>query len=247
MTLKTYGKFFFFATTLVLASLQLGSWVNRDADFRIQKVLVSGCKALSDQEVLTAAKVPMQHSIFDVEFAPIAKRVEALPFVQKVEVSRIFPSTMVLAITERKTLAWVNQSGLWPVDAEGVILPKLQSGRRLQDPASYDLPVLSGITFAKAGDRKQLTPSSKRVVELLAGLRATNAMLYHSISELNLNAKGHLTFYLMEGGVPVYLGAENWLEKCDRLFIFLQHVKPASGKLLAIDLRFENQIVTKEG
>jgi hypothetical protein len=36
------------------------------------------------------------------------------------------------------------------------------------------------------------------------------------------------------------------MEKSERLFIFLQHAKPAAGKLWAIDLRYDNQIVTRE-
>jgi len=246
MAIKKYGKVFFFSTTFALAGLQLGNWVNRDAGFRVQKIVVTGCKALTESEVVAAAKVPMSRSIFDVEFAPIAKRVEALPLVQKVQVARVFPSTIVIAVAERQPLALINHAGLWPVDAAGVILPRLQSNRRARAPLNYDTPILSGAAFAGNGESKELAKTHLRVIEFLAELRANNAMLYHGISELNVNAKGHLTFYLMDGGVPVYLGADQWMEKCDRLFIFLQHVKPASGKFVTIDLRYENQIVTRE-
>jgi cell division septal protein FtsQ len=246
MTIKKYGKIFFFSTTLMLAGLQMGKWVNRDTGFRVEKVMVTGCKTLAEPEVIAAAQVPMFRSIFDVEFSPIAERVEALPYVQKAQVTRVFPSTIVIAVKERKPLALVNHAGLWPVDEESVVLPRLQSQRRLNDPVSYDTPILSGVAFSKTGNVKKLAVTNKRVVEFLATLRATNAMLYHSISEVHLNAKGHLTFYLMDGGVPVYLGDDNWMEKCERLFIFLQHVRPASGKFLTIDLRYENQIVTRE-
>lgn len=246
MAIKKYGKTFFFSTALLLAGLQLGSWVHRDAGFRVQKVMVTGCKALTEPEVIAAAKVPMARSIFDVEFAPIAQRVAALPFVQKVQVSRIFPSTVLIAVQERKPLALINHAGLWPVDAEAVVLPRLQPTRRVTDQAIFDMPVLSGAAFLKPVENRQLAPANQRVIELLAELRSTNAMLYHSISEVNLNAKGQLTFYLMERGVPVYLGADRWTEKCERLFIFLQHVKPASGKFLTIDLRYDKQIVTRE-
>ena len=246
MAIKKYGKVFFFSTTFALAGLHLGNWVNRDAGFRVQKIVVTGCKALTDSEVIAAAKVPMARSIFDVEFAPIAKRVETLPFVQKAQISRVFPSTIVIAVVERQPLALINHAGLWPVDAEGVILPRLQSNRRANVPLNYDTPILSGAAFAKNGESKELANTNRRVIEFLTELRSNNAMLYHGISEMNVNAKGHLTFYLMDGGVPVYLGADQWMEKCERLFIFLQHVKPTSGKFLTIDLRYENQIVTRE-
>ncbi len=246
MTIRQYGKAFFFSTTFLLAGQQLGSWVNKDAGFSVQKVMVTGCRALSEPDVLAIAKVPMHKSIFDVEFAPIAKRVATLPFVRRVEVSRIFPSTLVIAVEERRPLVVVNNAGLWPVDEQGVILPPPPSDRRMNDLASLDTPVLSGIAFVKVDGRRQLPAAAKAALDFLAELRASNAMLYHSISELSLNAKGHLTFYLMKGGVPVYLGPDNWMEKCDRLFIFLQHVQPASEKLMAIDLRYENQIVTRE-
>jgi cell division protein FtsQ len=260
MAIRKYSKAFFFSTALLLAGLHLGNWVGNDAGFRVREVKVAGCKALSENEVIAAAKVPLYKSIFDVEFAPILKRVEALPHVQRAQVSRIFPSTIVITVQERKTLALINNAGLWPVDAEGIILPKMsrlslisssmkdrdtQSDRRVYDPAMLDIPVLSGVLFAKAGKDQQLTATGRRLIEFLAALRSSNAMLYHSISELNLNAQGNLTLYLMEGGVPVFLGRGNWMEKCDRLFIFLRHVQMPE-KLAAIDLRYENQIVTKE-
>jgi cell division septal protein FtsQ len=234
MAIKKYGKVFLFSTTFLLAGLQLGKWVNKDTGFRVQK------------EVLTAAKAPMNKSIFDVEFAAITKRVETLPFVERVQVSRIFPSTLVIAVQERRPLALINNAGLWPIDEYGVVLPQLQAGRRMNDPASFDTPVLSGIALAKDKERKQLPAAAKPLLDFLTELRTSNPMLYHSISELNLNAKGNLTFYLMQGGVPVYLGPDSWMEKSERLFIFLQHVQTTSGKLAAIDLRYANQIVTRE-
>jgi len=246
MAIKKYGKAFLFSTTFLLAGLQLGKWVNKDTGFRVQKVVVTGCKTLSEPEVLAVAKAPLHKSIFDVEFAAITKRVEALPFVERVQVSRIFPSTLVIAVQERRPLALINNAGLWPIDEHGVILPRLQSGRRMSDPASFDTPVLSGIAFARGKEHKQLPASAKPLLDFLAELRASNPMLYHSISELNLNAKGNLTFYLMKGGVPVYLGRDHWMEKSELLFIFLQRAQPAAGKLAAIDLRYANQIVTKE-
>ncbi|MCI0695244.1 FtsQ-type POTRA domain-containing protein [candidate division KSB1 bacterium] len=246
MAIKKYGKAFLFSTTFLLAGLQLGKWVNKDTGFRVQKVTVIGCKTLSEPEVLAAAKAPLNKSIFDVEFAAITKRVETLPFVERVQVSRIFPSTLVIAVQERRPLALINNAGLWPIDEHGVVLPRLQSGRRMSDPASFDTPVLSGITFVKDKEHKQLPASAKPLLDLLAELRTGNPMLYHSISELSVNAKGYLTFYLMKGGVPVYLGRDNWMEKSERLFIFLQRAQPASGKLAAIDLRYANQIVTRE-
>jgi cell division protein FtsQ len=245
MAVKKYSKAFFFSTTFLLAGLQLENWVGKDAGFRVQKVMVTGCQALRESEVLAAAKVPLQQSIFEVEFAPIAERVSALPYVQRASVSRIFPSTLVIAVQERRPLALINHGGLWPVD-ESVILPRLQSGRWRKDLAGLDTPVLSGNAFDKINERKPLPAAAKRTLDFLAGLRAGNAMLYHSISELSLSSQGALTLYLMEGGVPVYLGPDQWMEKCDRLYIFLQHVKPAPEKLFAIDLRYDQQIVTRE-
>jgi cell division protein FtsQ len=246
MVIKKYSKAFFFSTAILLAGLHLGKWVGNDAGFLVQTVKVVGCKVLTREEVLTIAKVPLFKSIFKVELPAIEKRVEALPLVRQAQVSRIFPSTIVIAIQERKPLALISNAGLHPVDEEGIILPPLQAARHTRAPAVYDVPVLSGNAILKTKEGGQLAPHGRQAIDFLASLRSTNAMLYHSVSELSINSQGALTLYMMEGGVPVYMGSGKWLEKCDRLFVFLRHVQPASAKLLAIDLRYDNQIVIKE-
>lgn len=247
MAIRKYGRAFVFSTTLLLAGLHIGNWVGNDAAFLVQKINVVGCEILREEEVLAAAKVPLYKSIFDVDLPPILKRVETLPFVSRVEVSRIFPSTVVITVHERNPVALINHDGLRPVDDEGIVLPKLQASRRLHSPAMYDIPVLSGANIVKAGENPQLTDVGKRLIGFLTALRSKDSMLYYRISELVMNSQGSLVLFMMESGAPVYLGTDGWLEKCDRLSIFLRYVPPSSKKLMAIDLRYENQIVTREG
>jgi cell division septal protein FtsQ len=247
MVIRKYGKAFVFSTTLLLAGLHIGNWVGNDAAFLVQKIDVVGCKILDEDEVLAVAKVALYKSIFDIDLPPIAKKVETLPFVRKAEVSRIFPSTVVITVHERKPVALVNHGGLQPVDGEGVVLPKLQASRRLHSPAMYDIPVLSGANIVNAGENPQLTGVGERLIDFLTALRSKDGMLYHRISELVMNSHGSLVLFMMENGVPVYLGTDGWLEKCDRLSIFLRYVPTSSKKMMAIDLRYENQIVTREG
>ncbi|WP_432013354.1 cell division protein FtsQ/DivIB [Streptomyces cucumeris] len=89
---------------------------------RTERVTVTGTRALSDAEVRTAADVPMDTPLVTVDMAAIAQRLrDRLPRIAEVNVSRSWPHTIRLEVTERKAEAIVEEGGKFrEVDAHGV-------------------------------------------------------------------------------------------------------------------------------
>ena len=88
----------------------------------VHGVAVSGASVLSEDEVRAQAAVPLDVSLATSDLDAVRARVEALAPVAAVEVSRDWPDTVHVEITEREALAVVEWEGAWRgVDDAGVL------------------------------------------------------------------------------------------------------------------------------
>lgn len=87
-----------------------------------RKVDVTGTQRLGDTRVERAADVPTGTPLARVDLDAIQARVESIASVRRVEVSRIWPHTVHIAVTERTPIAVIDRGeGLQALDAEGVL------------------------------------------------------------------------------------------------------------------------------
>lgn len=87
----------------------------------VTKVEVTGTSLLDPDEVIAAAGISQDTPVAAVDVAAVSERVEALPPVAAVEVSRAFPDAVHVVIEEREAVfARQADSGYSWVDAEGV-------------------------------------------------------------------------------------------------------------------------------
>ncbi len=117
-------------------------------------VTVNGAKVLSKTEVLDAAGVPAGTPLVWVDPATVAERVAGLPAVAEVTVSRDWPDTVHIAVTERKPrLAIPAGGGYLLADASGVVFQAVKnapSGLVVveADPNSQQVLVDVGTVFS---------------------------------------------------------------------------------------------------
>ncbi len=239
MAIQKLGKPFLLSTTVVLFGLHMSSWVGEDSSFRVQHVVVEGVEHFSKESVRSLGQGALGKRIFDVDLEPIQESVEALPFVQQALVARLFPSTLEITIVEREPIALLSKRELRPVDHTGFVLP------RLEGPARFDLPVLSGVPTRVDGNNTVIAETGMPAIEFISALKMQYPLLYHQTSEFNFDSRGNSRLYLLQNGTPVYLGREDWLEKCERLQTVLRQVSSQPGRMAALDLRFDHQVVAK--
>ncbi|QKV95482.1 FtsQ-type POTRA domain-containing protein [Streptomyces sp. NA02950] len=110
------------AVTLVL--LGAGTvWVLYGSSWlRAERVTVTGTHVLTSGEIRAAADVPLDTPLVTLDTAAIEERLrDRLPRIAKVRVSRSWPHTVSLDVTERKAEAIVEEGGKFrEVDAHGV-------------------------------------------------------------------------------------------------------------------------------
>jgi cell division protein FtsQ len=113
--------------TLVLVALVVGSvWAVFFSSYVTARgVEVTGTRTLGSARVERAAQVPIGTPLARVDLGAIRARVESIPSVRLVDVSRSWPHTVHIAVTERTPIAVINRgSGLQALDSEGVMFGK---------------------------------------------------------------------------------------------------------------------------
>ena len=88
-------------------------------------VEVRGATLTGPAAVRAAARIGDGAPLLFLDEATIARRVEAIPEVDRAKVTTSLPNTVVISVTERQPVAWVRTSGSMPfatVDGDGRIL-----------------------------------------------------------------------------------------------------------------------------
>jgi cell division protein FtsQ len=91
--------------------------------FAVDEVRVTGAEGARAELVRELAAVVPGERLLSVDLDAVGGRVGALPWVRSVEVSRLPPSTVQVAITPRMPVVTLEVSGgTWLVDEEGVVV-----------------------------------------------------------------------------------------------------------------------------
>ena len=111
------------ASVSLLALLATGVWlVLFSATLSISKVEVRGNKLLSDERVSRIAALPSGEQLAMVDLDDAARRVETLSEVVDADVTRAWPDTVLITVTERVAVAVVELDGqIRGLDAEGIV------------------------------------------------------------------------------------------------------------------------------
>ena len=108
---------------LVVALVAGGTWLVYFSDvLTVKRVEVSGEHLLSRQQVLKTAQVPDGEQLARLDVGAISARLRSLAEVRRVDVSRKWPSSVQIEITERVAVAVIEIGGrLRGLDADGVV------------------------------------------------------------------------------------------------------------------------------
>ena len=107
--------------------------------FAIEDVKVVGNKETSEIDVLGALGLDGETSLVGLSAADAQKAVAELPWVESVDVFKVYPNTIQISIHERTAMAvWQNGSELSVIDADGRVIVPFGGGR------SASLPLVIG-------------------------------------------------------------------------------------------------------
>jgi cell division protein FtsQ len=153
------------AALVVLALVVGAAWtVFFSSVLAVSGVRVDGTAVLDPRSVRRAAAVPAGEPLATVDLDAVTARVEQLPAVKTVDVSRSWPDRVRVSVTEREAVAVVERGGsLRGLDAEGVVfrrypsrpksLPLLRMGDRTGTEALAEAARVAGVLPAAIAAR----------------------------------------------------------------------------------------------
>jgi cell division protein FtsQ len=159
----------------------------------VREISVSGSRIASPDAVRVAAAVPLGTPLARLDTDEVADRVRALPSVASVDVSRSWPHTLVIEITERTAVAVVVATdGFVVLDASGVVFNQVTAR-----PPSVVL-----LRLSSPGPDDPSTVASLRVVAALT------PQLHAVLKEVSAEAPTRIVLHLIDGRVIMWGDAE---------------------------------------
>lgn len=149
---------------LALALVITGIWlVFFSSVVTVRGVEVTGNETVSAQQIKEVARAPLGTPLARADLAAVQARVEAIPAIRSVSVSRSWPHAIRIEVVERTPVAVVSRgAGLQAVDIDGVLF-----GSYPTEPK--DLPLIRTTPDVKA---EVLAEAAKVVQSLRADIAA---------------------------------------------------------------------------
>lgn len=172
----------------------------------VGSVEVVGASAVPADVILGAAAVPARQPMLRVDTGEIAARVDKLPAIESVDVSRSWPSTIKITVTERTPVAFfAGSDGAHLVDTTGLdykTLPKEPAG-------------LPELTLARVAPDDPVTRSVVAVVVALP------QELTNEVTTVRAQTPGGVEFTLKNGKVVRWGDATDAVRKAKVLAVLL--------------------------
>lgn len=146
------------AAVVVIAVLVWVVYFSSLLGFR--SVSVTGEHAVSFRQISAAAAIAPGTPLVRVNLKSVQARVEAIPAIASASVSRSWPHTVSIAVTERKPIAVVHQNGAWWVmDKDAVLFAKADAHNSGEPIVELDGRPAPGTLHAVASVLGVLPPS----------------------------------------------------------------------------------------
>jgi cell division protein FtsQ len=192
---------------LLLALVGTGVWlVFFSSVVTVREVSVSGNQTVSSVRVRAVAKAPIGRQLARVDLAAIQARIETIPAVESVSVSRSWPHTIAVEVVERTPVAVVERgAGLQAVDDEGVLF-----GSYVRQPD--DLPLVRTAADVKS---EALAEAARVVTSLRADIQAR-------VESVDVASIDRITLKLTGGRTVMWGSAEDSQQKAAVLAVLLE-------------------------
>lgn len=213
------------AAALVAAAVLAALWLlaGRLADpdtLPIRKIRVEGALAHLDEGMLRRAIAgKVQGGFFSVDVERVRQAVEALPWVRRAAVRRIWPDTLQIRVSEQQALAAWGRDAL--VNVQGEVF------RPAADARPQGLPRLVG----PAGQARIVSEYYRVFSDTLApaGL---------AIAELKMDER-HAFRLRLRNGIALVLGREQVEERLDRFVrVWRKALAAEAARIARVDLRY---------
>ena len=133
---------------------------------KVRTLTIQGASPMAQPDIIRASQLYKDQPILSVDLEALRKSIEQVGWVKQASVVRLLPDTIVIAVTQRQTLAvWQHGGKAEVIDPDGRAIPEADAGR------FADLPLVVGEGAAEnAGAILPLVRTRPRLMERLEAL-----------------------------------------------------------------------------
>jgi cell division protein FtsQ len=202
--------------------------------FILHNVQVSGATK-TDPEEIKKLIYASQSNALKVDLRQIKLRLESHPWIQNAILWRELPGTIRVHILERKPVAIVSAGNLYLVDSAGHVIETLARATEYSG-----LPVITGITEAANEARIR---ASLQFVEAVS----QDPEIFRQISEFHYYDSHNTIVYLKGYSFGLLVSKDGILPMIKKFASYSTFMKDHFSAQKLIDLRYEGQIIVKDG
>jgi cell division protein FtsQ len=195
------------AVVLTVLAMVGGIWlVFFSSVLAIDGVEVQGNRLLSESQVEEAAAVPTGEPLARADLEAIAARIEGLPAVASVDVSRAWPDKVLVQVVEREAVAVIDDDGrLRGMDADGVVFREFK-------------------TLPKTLPRLKIAPDTRgeAMAEGAAVVGVLPSDIVSKIDYVDVKTVDQITLHLRDGRTVVWGSADESEQKAQVLDALLR-------------------------
>ncbi len=223
---------------ILAVSLWLGNQAMRSAE--VTDIRVSGNYFTGEEEIINALEIETGTPLDSLSYLEVIERVESVPYIRRADLDVSAAGRMRINVTERQPGALLAGGDMDSyVDEDGVRLPVI-TGKSKDVPLLY-LPASEVRADSVSGDAFEV------LSEFMAAVRS-DMLTYNTISEIGYDREEGVVALSEENTVRLVFGHENFERRIKNWRGFYTEIIPEKGmqNMRRVDLRFENQVVTRE-
>ena len=204
--------------------------------FEVRQIVVSGT-TISAETIISVSGISPGQNIFKLDIKSAEKKIQLLPLVKVVNITRKLPATINVNLEERKAVGVLQiTDGFTQVDDEGVCLRKI-------DIANSKMPVITGVQVDFPGIGKRM--KSEKLSTVLNVVDELPGEILPKLSEVHIDDEGRIQLYMLDG-IQCRLGLpEKIKQKGQILLDVLQELQPKGKKIEYIELTYYGNPVVK--
>ena len=209
--------------------------------FRLKNIEVSSAKRLTREEIMGLAGVEAGKDLLRMNLKGMGEHILQNPWVETVRISRYFPDSISIAVTEREPLAIVNMGFIYYLDKNANVFKVLNQGDKL------DYPVVTGFSEDELNnDPKGTKEALKATCELLKILREKGSFILADVSEIHYDKGYGFTMFTSSGALPIKIGAGEFAAKVERFAKIYRDLMVQRPALQYIDLDYNDKIIVNK-
>lgn len=221
-------------------SYQLYVYLLDDSFFRVKEIAVKGCRKVSEKTILALAGIEGMPNLFTVPLKEISERIEGHPWVEQVNVRKVFPDRISIQVEERRPIAILQMDEPYYIDSKGVIFS------RVGDRDKFNFPFLTGLS-QQGFDKDPVAARHliAKALEMVGVADREKAPPLNEISEIHMEMAYGIQCFSQAKGVEVRMGWDHFEEKLRRLSLIWTDLQKRGVLAASIDCSDLRRMVVK--